>query len=172
MLKKILLLSLITIIVSTAYATPRMYSEEAAKSFIISHPDPDVIRWGNQSNHFTWQAGYIMFAMEKLWRQTNDSTYLNYIRRYVDQNVDADGNVPNFSPRALDNFIPGYACLLMYELTKEARYAKAAETIRRGFDNYPRNKHNMFYHSHTIPQVWVDGVFMGQIFLARYAIFD
>ena len=169
MLKKILLLSLITIIVSTAYATPRMYSEEAAKSFIISHPDPDVIRWGNQSNHFTWQAGYIMFAMEKLWRQTNDSTYLNYIRRYVDQNVDADGNVPNFSPRALDNFIPGYACLLMYELTKEARYAKAAETIRRGFDNYPRNKHNMFYHSHTIPQVWVDGVFMGQIFLARYA---
>ena len=69
MLKKILLLSLITIIVSTAYATPRMYSEEAAKSFIISHPDPDVIRWGNQSNHFTWQAGYIMLAMETVGEQ-------------------------------------------------------------------------------------------------------
>ena len=43
MFKKILPLSLIVIIMSTAHAAPRMYSEEVAKSFIISHPDPDVI---------------------------------------------------------------------------------------------------------------------------------
>lgn len=150
-------------------AAERIYSEEVATSFIINHPDPDVIRWGKQTNHFTWQAGYMMFAMEKLWRMTNDSTYLNYVRRYVDQNVDADGHVPVFSSRALDNFIPGYACLLLYELTGEQRYARAAETIRRGFDDYPRNAQGIFYHSRTIPQLWVDGVFMGQIFLARYA---
>ncbi len=150
-------------------AAPRLYSEEVARSFIISHPDPDVIRWGSQDNHFTWQAGYIMLAMEKLWRMTNDSTYLNYIRRYVDQNVDAEGGVHNFNPHALDNFMPGYACLLMFELTGERRYARAAETIRRGFDDYPRTAYGMFYHSRSIPQVWVDGVFMGQIFLARYA---
>lgn len=145
------------------------YAEAVAKSFINRFPDPDVIRWGNQTNHFTWQAGYVMFVMEHLWRQTNDSTYLNYIKRYVDQNVTADGRVPNFRPDALDNFMPGYACLLMYELTGESRYAKAVETIRRGFDDYPRNKHGIFYHSRSIPQLWVDGVFMGQIFMARYA---
>ena len=44
MFKKILILSLIGIMVSTAHAAPRMYSEEVARSFIISHPDPDVIR--------------------------------------------------------------------------------------------------------------------------------
>ena len=153
----------------TAEGAPRIYSEEVAKSFVTTHPDPDVIRWGTQANHFTWQAGYMMFAMEKLWRMTNDTTYLNYVRRYVDQNVDAEGRVPGFTPRALDNFIPGYACLLLYELTGEQRYARAAETIRRGFDSYPRNKHGVFYHSHSIQQLWVDGVFMGQIFLARYA---
>ena len=150
-------------------AKPQHYAEDVTKSFINRFPDPDVIRWGSENNHFSWQAGYIMFAMEKLWRETNDSTYLNYIRRYVDQNVSQDGSVPNFSPRALDNFIPGYACLLMYELTGEERYAKAAETIRRGFDDYPRNKYGIFYHSKSIPQLWVDGVFMGQIFLSRYA---
>lgn len=150
-------------------AASRIYSEEVATSFIINHPDPNVIRWGKQTNHFTWQAGYIMFAMEKLWRMTNDSTYLNYVRRYVDQNVDAEGRVAAFNPRALDNFIPGYACLLLYELTGEKRYAIAAETIRRGFDEYPRNAHGIFYHSRSIQQLWVDGVFMGQIFLARYA---
>ena len=148
---------------------PKRFSEEVARSFIDRFPDPDVIRWGSQGNHFTWQAGYIMLAMEKLWRMTNDTTYLNYVRRYVDQNVGADGSVPNFSPRALDNFIPGYACLLMYEQTGEQRYALAAEHIREGFMDYPRNKHGIFYHSRSIPQLWVDGVFMGQIFLARYA---
>ena len=57
----------------------------------------------------------------------------------------------------------------MYELTGEQRYAQAAETIRRGFDDYPRNKYGIFYHSKRIQQLWVDGVYMGQMFLARYA---
>ena len=110
-----------------------------------------------------------MFAMEHLWLLTGNPDYLSYVRRYVDQNVTKEGEVPGFQPRALDNFLPGYACLLMYEITGEERYAKAAETIRRGFDNYPRNKYGVFHHSLTIPQLWDDGVFMGQIFLARYA---
>src|SRR5574344_1921485 len=121
-----------------AREAPAAWSERVARNFISRYPDPDVIHWNGQSNHFTWQAGYIMFAMAKLWRQTNDSTYFNYIRRYVDQNVDSEGNVPNFTPSPLDNFRPGYACLLMYEQTGEQRYARAAETSRRGFDTYPR----------------------------------
>ena len=147
----------------------RGMAEHVANSFIWRFPNPDVIRWGGQENHFSWQAGYIMFAMEHLWLLTGNPDYLSYVRRYVDQNVTKEGEVPGFQPRALDNFLPGYACLLMYEITGEERYAKAAETIRRGFDNYPRNKYGVFHHSLTIPQLWDDGVFMGQIFLARYA---
>ena len=169
-MRGLVLLLVLFVHLGTFAETPqKRYAEAVAKSFINRFPDPDVIRWGNDRNHFTWQAGYIMFAMEKLWRQTNDSTYLRYVRRYVDQNVGADGSVPNFTPDALDNFLPGYACLLMYELTGEERYARAAETIRRAFDDYPRNKYGVFYHARGIPQLWVDGVFMGQIFLARYA---
>ena len=147
----------------------RVLSEEVAQSFIWEHPDPDVIRWGKQNNHFTWQAGYIMFAMEKMWLMTNDSTYYRYVRRYAEQNVGTDGSVKDFAPRALDNFMPGYACLMMYEATGEERYATAAETIRRGFDGYPRDRDSVFYHSVSKPQNWIDGVFMGQAFLARYA---
>lgn len=173
-MKKILI-SIITILAISSislFAQPtkaNLWSETVAKGFIDRYADPDVIHWYNQDNHFTWQAGYIMFAMEHLWKMTNDQRYFDYIRRYVDQNVDADGNVPNFIPNALDNFLPGYACLFMYEQTGDQRYAKAAETIRRGFDIYPRTDEDMFFHSHNIHQVWVDGVFMGQIFLARYA---
>ncbi len=145
------------------------HSDKVGRSFIERWPDPDTIHMPRQSNHFTWQAGYMMYAMEKMWLMTGDSLYFNYVKRYVDQQVDEQGNVPDFKPTALDNFSPGYAVLFMYEQTGEERYRKAAETIRRGFDDYPRTDFGLFWHSHSFrSQAWVDGVYMGQIFLARY----
>ena len=93
------------------------WSVEVSKSFIARTPDPDSICWKPRTNHFSWQAGYIMFAMEKMWHARGDSTYFKYIKRYVDQQVDKDGNIPDFKDNALDNFLPGYAILFMYEQT-------------------------------------------------------
>jgi len=147
------------------------YSEQIASDFIRRFPNPDSIHWQGQTNHFSWQAGYIIFAMEKIWEATGDSIYLHYIRRYVDQQVDDEGNVPDFNNNALDNFLPGYAILFMYEVTGLRKYRIAANKIRHGFDNYPRASNGLFYHATddwAKGQVWIDGVFMGQIFLARY----
>ena len=145
------------------------WSVKTAKSFIEKYPDPDSIHWIGQKNSFSWQAGYTMFAMEKMWRSTGDSAYLNYIKKYVDLHVDENGNVSRFSSNALDNFLPGYAVIFMYEHTKNEKYKKAAETIRNGFKNYPRNGDGSFWHGDWAKhQMWVDGVFMGQMFLARY----
>lgn len=146
------------------------WSSAVADTFITRFPDPDSIHWVGQTNHFSWQAGYAMFTMEKLWRQTGDARYYNYIRRYVDQQVDDRGNVPGFVPTALDNFLPGYAILFMYEQTGLEKYKIAATRIRDGFRDYPRNSDGGFWHGDwSKHQMWVDGVFMGQMFLARYA---
>ena len=145
------------------------FAERTGRGFVERFPDPHTIHWQGGDNFFSWQSGYVMYAMEKLWRQTRQQRYFDYIRKFVDQNVDAEGNVPLFTARDLDNFLPGSAILFMYEQTGEARYAKAAERIRRGFDTYPRLDNKMFYHGRNTRQTWVDGVFMGQIFLARYA---
>jgi len=145
------------------------WSVKTAKNFIEKYPDPDSIHWVGQKNSFSWQAGYTMFTMEKMWRSTGDSAYLNYIKKYVDLHVDENGNVSRFSSNALDNFLPGYAVIFMYEHTKNEKYKKAAETIQNGFKNYPRNGDGSFWHGDWAKhQMWVDGVFMGQMFLARY----
>jgi rhamnogalacturonyl hydrolase YesR len=145
------------------------WSVTTANSFITKFPDPDSIHWVGQSNHFSWQAGYVMFAMEKMWRSTGDVKYFNYIKKYVDQQVDENGNIPDFSPAALDNFLPGYAVIFMYEQTHLEKYKIAAKKIRGSFINYPRNSDGGFWHgSWAKHQMWVDGVFMGQMFLARY----
>lgn len=167
-LKKSLCL-LLLILLSFPVLAQCNFAERTGWGFVDRYPNPHDIHWMYTDNHFSWQSGYIMFAMEKLWRQTGNQAYFNYIKKFVDQNVDDEGNVPAFTARDLDNFIPGYAILFMYEQTGEQKYAKAAETIRRGFDDYPRLDNGMFYHGRNTPQTWVDGVFMGQIFMARYA---
>ena len=140
-----------------------------AQSFIKRFPNPDTIYCCGNTNHFSWQAGYIMFAMEKQWRATGDPLYYNYIKRFVDQQVDEHGNIPAFKNDALDNFLPGYAILFMYEQTHLEKYKLAAMKIRRAIDSYPRNTNGLFWHGMWAKhQVWVDGLFMGQIFLARY----
>jgi rhamnogalacturonyl hydrolase YesR len=145
------------------------WSVLAADSFIAKFPDPDSIHWVGQTNHFSWQAGYVMFAMEKMWRATGDVRYYSYIQRYVDQQVDEKGNIPGFSPDALDNFLPGYAIIFLFEQTHREKYRIAAGKVRDGFLKYPRNADGGFWHGDWARhQMWVDGVFMGQMFLARY----
>ena len=145
------------------------WSTTLADTLINRFPDPDSIHWRNSTNHFSWQAGYVMFAMEKLWRRTGDPRYLQYIQHYVDQQVDEQGRIAGFSASALDNFLPGYAILFMFEQTKQEKYRIAATTIHQSFANYPRNADGSLWHSvKARHQMWVDGVFMGEIFEARY----
>ena len=169
---RLFLLTMIALILhpATAGAAPaRHWSTASADTFIQRFPDPDSIHWVGQTGHFSWQAGYAMFTFEKLWRLTGDVRYFNYLKRYVDQQVDAQGNIPDFVPTALDNFLPGYAILFMYEQTGLKKYKIAAKKIRDGFRHYPRNSDGGFWHADWAKhQMWVDGVFMGQMFLARY----
>jgi len=167
-MKKYLSLLLLMLLPSLVMAQPR-FSERTGRGFINRYSDPHDIHWLHGDNYFSWQSGYVMFAMEHLWKQTQKPIYFDYIKKFVDMYVDEAGNVPAFTARDLDNFIPGYAILFMYEQTGEEKYAKAVEKIRRGFDDYPRLDNGMFYHGRNTPQTWVDGVFMGQIFMARYA---
>lgn len=165
----IVLLSLAVYTEGFSQINTKSKSEITAKSFIQRYPSADSIHWPGFPNHFSWQAGYIMFAMEKMWNATHDSVYFNYIKKYIDEQVDEQGNIPDFVSDALDNFLPGYAILFMYEQTHLEKYKIAAEKIRKGFDTYPRTSDGLFWHAAWAKhQAWVDGVFMGQIFLARY----
>lgn len=167
-MKKIIFALIAALYLSSAAFAQNM-SKAMADCFIDRFPDPDMIHSYKSSNTISWQPGYVMFALEHVWRNTGDARYYNYIKRYIDQHVDEDGNIRQFTPDALDHFIPGYACLLIYEQTGEAKYAKAAEKFREGLRSYPRTELGMFIHGVRQPQVWVDGVYMGQMFLLRYA---
>ena len=155
--------------------TPKVWSVAVADTIMARWPDFTQAYF----NGWTYVNGYALYGFEMLYRSTGDKKYFDYTKRYLDQCVDADGNFryvvnakgqtnkPSFNN--LDNMMAGNALVMLYENTQDERYKKAAEKIRRALDDYPRNRDGGFWHNkRMIGQMWIDGIFMGQMFLMRY----
>lgn len=144
---------------------PRFWSVATAETLMARYPDYRTAYW----KPWTYVHGYAFRAFELLHEATGDPRYLAYIRRYIDQFVDAQGNFHGDQLTNLDNLMTGAAIVALYEHTHDERYQTAARQFRRAFDTYPRNSDGGFWHgSKATGQMWIDGVFMGQMFLLRY----
>jgi rhamnogalacturonyl hydrolase YesR len=140
-------------------------STALAQTIMTRHRDPLTIPF----KRWCYVHGYVLAGFEKLFRSTGDSRYFDYIRRYADAHVAADGEVPGFTGESLDDMMAGTAIVAVFQETGEARYRRAAQRIRSSFDDYPRNADGGFWHARNLPhEMWIDGVFMGQMFLTRY----
>ena len=143
----------------------RRMSVAVADSILSRFPDPDDIPY----RRWCYVQGYVLSGFEKLWTTTGDPRYFNYIHRFVDQHVTADGHVRDFTGDSLDDMMAGTMIVALYEQTGEAKYRWAADRIREAFRDYPRNSDGGFWHARSLPhEMWIDGVFMGQMFLTRY----
>lgn len=154
---------------------PRFWSVATADSIMARWPDYSQAYW----NSWTYVHGYAFFGFDLLYRATGEQKYFDYTRRFIDEFVDEQGdfravvnikgktNRPSFNN--LDNMMTGHTLVRLYEYTKDERYKTAATKIRRALDDYPRNNDGGFWHARSLPgQMWIDGIFMGQMFLMRY----
>lgn len=154
---------------------PRFWSVATAETIMARWPDY------NLAYHASWTYvhGYALYGFDMLYRATGDKRYYDFTQRYIDKHLDENGDfrvVVDGRQRErptgftnLDNMMTGNTVVMLYESTKDQRYKKAADTIRRALDNYPRNNDGGFWHSTGMHgQMWIDGIFMGQMFLTRY----
>jgi rhamnogalacturonyl hydrolase YesR len=136
-----------------------------AETIMSRHPDPLTMPY----RRWCYVHGYVLAGFEKLHVLTGDPRYFAYVKRYVDSHVTEDGSVPAFTGESLDDMMTGSAIVSVYQKTGESRYLRAAQRIRRAFDDYPRNSDGGFWHARSLPhEMWIDGVFMGQMFLTRF----
>jgi rhamnogalacturonyl hydrolase YesR len=136
-----------------------------ADTIMARHPDPLTIR----DKRWCYVHGYVLAGFEKLFQSTKNPKYFNYIRKYVDSHVTTEGEVPAFTGESLDDMMAGTSIVAVFEQTGDARYRKAAERICRSIVDYPRNSDGGYWHARNLPhEMWIDGVFMGQMFLTRY----
>jgi unsaturated rhamnogalacturonyl hydrolase len=120
---------------------------------------------------FEYNHGIILRGIEQVYRHTGDSRYLTYIQKYIDENVSASGVVNNLGTTfsAFDSMQPSVLLPFLYQETGLAKYKTAADSVQAFYKNIPTNGDGGYWHKQTLAnQMWLDGIYMGEPFLARY----
>ncbi|MGO9317081.1 MAG: glycoside hydrolase family 88 protein [Terracidiphilus sp.] len=156
---------------SAALAQQRPWSERAANAAITRWPDG---RFALPGAHWTWnyELGTLLQGMDALWFNTADPRYFNYIKSSVDQFVGPDGSISTYKPEEnqLDSILMGRQILMLYGVTQDKRYAKAATLLYDQLMHQPRTSSGGFWHKQKYPnQMWLDGLYMAEPFYAEYA---
>jgi unsaturated rhamnogalacturonyl hydrolase len=125
---------------------------------------------------WVYDFGVILNGMKTKWHATGDRRYFDFIKRGVDAFVNDDGTIKTYrvDEYNIDQVRMGSAVLMLYRVTGEAKYKKAADLIRSQLKAHPRTNEGGFWHKKIYPyQMWLDGLYMGEPFYAEYSqVFD
>ena len=122
---------------------------------------------------WNYELGVLLQGMADVWYHTGDATYYKYIKSAVDNLVSSDGSIPTYRPEdnELDDLALGRTLLLLYGVTQDAKYYKAAKLLRDQLKVHPRTTEGGFWHKQKYPnQMWLDGLYMAGPFYANYAV--
>ncbi|HVU98153.1 MAG TPA: glycoside hydrolase family 88 protein [Puia sp.] len=122
--------------------------------------------------HWAYDNGVVWKGLEGLWYNTGDARYFKYIQHQMDRLVDKEGNIRTYKSEDynLDNILCGRLLLMLYNVTGQKQYYKAANTLREQLRQQPRTSQGSFWHKKKYTeQVWLDGLYMAQPFFAEYA---
>lgn len=118
-----------------------------------------------------YTLGLSSLSFLKLHKETNNEKYLAYVRGYSDSLIDENGHIKGYQMDRfnIDNVNSGKILFILYDLTQDERYIKAAKTIRQQVEWQPRTRTGGFWHKRIYPyQMWLDGLYMGAPFYAQY----
>lgn len=148
------------------------WSERMALSIMKRHPKAWQID-NHETPKWDYKIGMILTAYEKLYDKTKKQKYFDYIKDYADALIDNTGSFQNFNPKEhnIDFINAGKILFNLYNKTKDQKYLKALQTLRKQFVDYPRTPSGGFWHKEIYPnQMWLDGLYMGEPFYARYTV--
>ncbi|PBJ09229.1 glycoside hydrolase family 105 protein [Flavobacterium sp. ACN6] len=115
----------------------------------------------------------VLHSIEELYKKNPDPRYKAYVRGYVDELVQADGSIKTyeFDKFNIDLVLPGRLLFDVYAQSKEDKYLKAMQLIRKQIAEQPRTASGGFWHKQIYPnQMWLDGLYMGEPFYAQYTM--
>jgi unsaturated rhamnogalacturonyl hydrolase len=126
---------------------------------------------------WSYEEGVLLDGMIAEWRQTGDGRLFACVKAAVDRSVDSDG-VIHFNDGAafpvaahsLDNIEMGRSVVTLYRVTRDVRYYKAAVFLHEQMLAQPKNASGGYWHKQIYPnQMWLDGAYMAEPFMANYA---
>jgi len=124
-------------------------------------------------NGWNYIDGCMMMGLLDLCQITGDEKFYDFAESYVDYYVFDDGTLRGYKKEDynLDNICEGRVLFDLVKSTGKEKYSKAIELLYDQIKDQPRTEEGNFWHKAIYPnQVWLDGLFMAQVFYARYAV--
>ncbi|WP_405104271.1 glycoside hydrolase family 88 protein [Paenibacillus sp. FSL K6-1217] len=145
--------------------TPIEWAQKACDSLMDTYEAgelPPAHRW-----HY--HQGVFLCGMELLWKTLGEDRYIDYIKQYVDDLVDEQGNF-DFARDELDAVQAGLLLFTLYERTRKRKYREAAFKLRYLLLTLNRTSEGGYWHKDKYPnQMWLDGLYMAGVFSLKYA---
>jgi len=147
------------------------WSQRTANATMARWPNgrfvPPDAKWG-----WNYELATLLNGMDAAWYDSAKGAYFQYTKASVDSLLGPDGSIPTYDPsaRSLDEVAMGRQLLLLYGVTQDVKYYKAATLLRKQLEAQPHNASGGFWHKGIYPdQMWLDGLYMAEPFYAQYA---
>ena len=167
-----LLIALLLVAVCSTAAQTKPISERVAATAMNALWRDAAKNESGYPARWTYDHGLVLKGIERVWDNTHDKQYLDFIQRSMDRFVNDDGSIRTYSltDYNIDNINPGRNLLFLYRVTHQEKYKKAAALLREQLKTHPRTSEGGFWHKKIYPsQMWLDGLYMGEPFYAEYA---
>lgn len=124
------------------------------------------------SHRFHYHQGVFLAGLERLYKLTGDTQYRDYIKEWVDFNIDEDGNAPQCVITEFDDIQPGILLFNLYGETGDKRYKIMLERLYDAIEKWPTNAKGGIWHKYQNKnQMWLDSMYMMGVITAMCANF-
>ena len=144
---------------------------------LIEDTTPDAPIWNienikhGKAPGWNYIDGCMMTSLYSIYKITGNKKYLDFIDKFVDYYVFEDGSIRGYELDTynVDNLNEGRVLFDLYRETGKAKYKKAIDLLYSQVCGQPRTALGNFWHKKIYPdQVWLDGLYMAQVFYTRY----
>ena len=145
---------------------------------LIDDSRPDAPIWNIESirqgkkPHWNYIDGCMITALMQIADIKGEERYLDFAEKFIDYYVFDDGSILGYDKAKynLDDVNEGRVLFKLYEKTGKEKYRLAIEKQKEHLDEQPRTSTGNFWHKLIYPnQIWLDGVYMAQVFSVKYA---
>lgn len=146
---------------------------------LLKGSTPDKPLWNIESirqgkpAHWNYIDGCMMTALLNFAEITGDKKYSDFVCDFIDYYVGDDGSILGYSKDKynLDDINEGRVLFDLYDMTGKEKYLKAIELLHSQIVEQPRTNTGNFWHKQIYPnQIWLDGIYMAQVFYVRYQL--
>ena len=186
-MKKRFLLSLILIFglcsCTTSNKTKENQNDLDVKNVLDKFIDDSkngIPSWNKESFKGRWNYidGLFLKSCVSMYKFTNDTTYIEFVKNYTSYYLDNDGKFINIKDNSssgynvteLDSVCESYVLFDLYDYTNNKKYVNAINYTYSSLIDMPICKNSVCYSHKTtyLNQIWLDGFYMYAPFLVRY----